>query len=56
MGKEHKFQSKDWDELMEDEELKSYVYDLICNKVILQYKTEDMGIDDIEYTDEIVGD
>ena len=55
-GKEHKFQSKDWDELMEDEELKSYVYDLICNKVILQYKTEDMGIDDIEYTDEIVGD
>ena len=55
-GKEHKFQSKDWDELMEDEELKSYVFDLICNKVILQYKTEDMGIDDIEYTDEIVGD
>ena len=55
-GKEHKFQSKDWEELItSDDELREYVYKIICDKVILQYK-EKLGIDDVEFTDEVIGD
>jgi len=55
-GKEHKFQSKDWEELItENDELREYVYQIICDKVILQYK-EKLGIDDVEFTDEVIGD
>ena len=55
-GKEHKFQSKDWEELIsKNEELREYIYNLICEKVILQYK-EKLGIDDVEFTDEVLGD
>ena len=55
-GKEHKFQSKDWEELItSDDELREYVYKIICDKVILQYK-EKLGIDDVEFTDEVLGD
>ena len=25
-------------------------------KVILKYQTEELGIDDVEYTDEVIGD
>ena len=55
-GDEHKFMSKDWEELItKNDELREYVYKLICDKVILQYK-EKLGIDDVEFTDEVLGD
>ena len=55
-GDEHKFMSKDWEELItKNDELREYVYQLICDKVILKYK-EKLGIDDVEYTDEVLGD
>jgi len=55
-GDEHKFLSKDWEDLItKDDELRQYVYELICDKVILKYK-EKLGIDDVEYTDEVLGD
>jgi len=55
-GKDHKFLSKDWEDLItENDELREYVYKIICDKVILQYK-EKLGIDDVEFTDEVLGD
>ena len=55
-GKDHKFLSKDWEDLITgDDELREYVYKIICDKVILQYK-EKLGIDDVEFTDEVLGD
>ena len=55
-GDEHKFLSKDWEELVtKNDELRQYVYELICDKVILKYK-EKLGIDDVEFTDEVLGD
>ena len=55
-GKDHKFMSKDWEELITgNDELREYIYKLICDKVILQYK-EKLGIDDVEFTDEVLGD
>ena len=55
-GDEHKFLSKDWEELItSNDELREYVYKLIGDKVILQYK-EKLGIDDVEFTDEVLGD
>ena len=53
-GKDHKFLSKDWEELIaSNDELKDYVYGIICDKVILQYKDK-LGIDDVEFTDEVL--
>ena len=55
-GKEYKFQSKDWEELItSNDKLREYVYQLICDKVILKYKGK-LGIDDVEFTDEVIGD
>ena len=55
-GEDHKFMSKDWEELITgNDELREYIYNLICDKVILQYK-EKLGIDDVEFTDEVLGD
>ena len=55
-GEDHKFMSKDWEELITgNDELREYIYKLICDKVILQYK-EKLGIDDVEFTDEVIGD
>ena len=31
-------------------------YEKICEASILKYQTEELGIDDVEYTDEVVGD
>ena len=53
-GEEVKFQSKDWAGLLEDEEFKSHCYQLICDKVILKYNKGEIGIDDVEVTDEIM--
>ena len=54
-GKEYKFQSKDWEDLItQNDELRKYIYQLICDKVILKYQ-EKLGIDDVEFTDEVIG-
>ena len=55
-GEEIKFQSNDWAEKLEDEEFKDYCYKLICDKVILKYTKADLGIDDVEITDEVIGE
>ena len=56
-GKDIKFQSKDFEvKLEENDGLKEHLYDLICEASILKYQTKDMGIDDVVYTNEVVGD
>jgi recombination protein RecA len=56
-GKDIKFQSKDFKKVLEERpELEEYLYDKICEASILKYQTEELGIDDVEYTDEVVGD
>ena len=55
-GKEIKFQSKEWAAMLEDEEFKAHCYDMICDKVILKYTKADLGIDDVEITNEVLGD
>ena len=55
-GKEIKFQSKDWSEKLEDSKFKEYCYELICDKVILKYTKSDLGIDDVEVTEEVIGE
>ena len=53
--KEHKFQSKDFETLMlENSELKDYCYEQICEACILKYDSKELGIDDVEETDEVV--
>ena len=55
-GEEIKFQSKDWEEIIStNDELREHIYQLICEKAILKYK-EKRGIDDVEFTDEVIGD
>ena len=56
-GKDIKFQSKDFEKKLEEHDgLKEHLYDLICEASILKYQSADLGIDDVEYTDEVVGD
>ena len=56
-GEDIKFQSKDFKKVLEERpELEDYLYDKICEASILKYQTEELGIDDVEYTDEVVGD
>ena len=54
-GEEIKFMSKEFEsKITDDERLKTQIYDRICNAVIMAYKTDDIGIDDIEIgTDDI---
>ena len=52
-GEEIKFLSKDWNGKLEaDPTLKEEVYNMICDKVIMDYKLDNFGIDDLEHTDE----
>jgi recombination protein RecA len=56
-GKDIKFQSKDFEKKLEETDgLKEHLYDLICEVSILKYQSKDLGIDDVVYTDEVVGD
>ena len=55
-GDDIKFQSKDWAEKLEDPEFKEHCYKMICDKVILKYTKADLGIDDVEITNEVLGD
>ena len=53
--KEYKFLSKDFEKLMlENSELKDYCYKLICEACILKYDSKELGIDDVEETEESV--
>tara|TARA_B100001079_G_C16229131_1_gene433806 strand:- start:70 stop:804 length:735 start_codon:yes stop_codon:yes gene_type:complete len=53
-GKPIKFLSKDFkDKLADNEGLKDYLYDKICEASILTYEDK-RGIDDVEFTDEVV--
>ena len=53
--KEYKFLSKDFENLMlENLELKDYCYGLICEACILKYDSKELGIDDVEETDEVM--
>ncbi len=52
-GKDHKFLSKDFKDLMDNNpELKEQIYNTICSAVIMEYKTDKLGIDDVEISDE----
>ena len=51
-----KFQSKEWSEMLKKDEFRKYCYDMICDKVILKYTKADLGIDDVEITEEVLGD
>ena len=53
--KEHKFQSKDFGSLLADVDTQKYIYDSICEKVILKYDSGQLGIDDVT-TDEEFAD
>ena len=55
-GEEVKFQSKDWSKLLEDDEFKVHCYEMICDKVILKYNKAELGIDDVEMTEEVLGE
>ena len=52
-GDEIKFLSKDWNGKLEaDPTLRDEVYHKICDKVIMDYKIDNFGIDDLEHTQE----
>ena len=53
--KEYKFQSKDFEELMNtNPELKEFCYQQICEACILKYDSQELGIDDVTETEETV--
>ena len=53
--KEYKFLSKDFENLMlENSELKDYCYGLICEACVIKYDSKELGIDDVEQTDEVL--
>ena len=51
-GKSRKIDKK----LKETDGLQEHLYDLICEASILKYQSADLGIDDVVYTDEVIGD
>ena len=54
-GKDIKFLSKEFHDMMEtNQELKEKIYSLICDKAILKYQTNKLGIDDVIETDQVV--
>tara|TARA_B110001454_G_scaffold205537_1_gene215209 strand:- start:3218 stop:4321 length:1104 start_codon:yes stop_codon:yes gene_type:complete len=51
--KEHKFQSKEFKQLLEDVDgLKEHLYELVCEKLILKYDMSELGIDDVVMTED----
>ena len=56
-GDDIKFQSKDFNKILADNEgLEEELYNSVCTKLILQYDTSALGIDDVELTDETIDD
>jgi len=52
-GGVHKFLSKDWQKLLEEHpDIKQEVYLKICDALVMEYKSDSIGIDDIEISDE----
>ena len=51
-GKDHKFLSKDFGSLLADVDTQKYIYDSICEKVILKYDSNKLCIDDVTTDDE----
>lgn len=48
-GEEKKFQSKDWAEMLEDDDFRKYIYDKICDSVIMKYRSkEKIAPEDLE--------
>jgi hypothetical protein len=53
LGNEHKFQSKDFKQLLDKVDgLKEHLYELICEKLILKYNMDEFGIDDVVMTED----
>ncbi|MBC8427871.1 MAG: hypothetical protein H8D94_00205 [Candidatus Pelagibacter sp.] len=53
--KEYKFQSKEFETLItENQDLKEFCYNQICEVCILKYDSKELGIDDVEETDDTV--
>ena len=51
-GEQHKFQTKDFPELLKDEKLKSEIYQKICECIIMKYKSANSEVTEgVEYTD-----
>jgi recombination protein RecA len=51
-GEQHKFQTKDFPELLKDEKLKSEIYQKICECIIMKYKSANSEVaEGVEYTD-----
>ena len=48
--------TKEFGEKLSDPDFKSFVYEQICEKVILKYDMKDLGIDDVVETEEVVGE
>ena len=47
--------SKDWNSLLENnEELRTEIYDKIADTIIMNYKIDNFGIDDVEISSEPV--
>ena len=40
--------------MLTNSELKDYCYGLICEACILKYDSKELGIDDVEETDEVM--
>ena len=54
-SKDIKFQSKTFAEKLDnDPELKDKMYNLICDKSILKYQSDKLGLDDVIETDEVI--
>ena len=55
-GSEKKFLSKDFGNIIgENDEFENFLYDKICENSILKYQ-ENRGIDDVEFTDEVINE
>jgi len=55
-GSEKKFLSKDFGDIVSgNDEFKNFLYDKICENSILEYQ-ENRGIDDVEFTDEVLNE
>lgn len=56
-GKEFKFQSKEFEaKVITDTEVKTELYNKICSTIIMQYRTHDLGIDDVVVGDDVTED
>ena len=54
---EYKFQSKDWNEMMQDERIKRKVKSLISSVMIIKPKeTSELGIDDVLIDNQVTED